>query len=161
MLLLDNNLKGEIPYPWRTWQHATTLRYSSMWTARGAAPDKISRTFPPNPSLTWEEERKIDWWDMLIEIISFQCRKGKRIQKLPPYWKQFCHRAELPQNVCAPSPCYVICCISFNMQSQRRKHHETVAYHTCRSINLSSRWTMILNHLRISSFLTLKDSKEN
>ena len=45
--------KDGIPYTWRTLLHATTRRKASTWVARGAAPDKISRTLPPSPSFTW------------------------------------------------------------------------------------------------------------
>lgn len=57
----QNVLKGNqdgIPYPWRTWAQVTTFRKPSTWADRGAAPDSISRTFPPNPCFTW-----CRWWD--------------------------------------------------------------------------------------------------
>lgn len=47
-----------LPYPCRTWQHATTLRKLSTCGASGAAPDRMMRTLPPRLCLTcrkWNE----------------------------------------------------------------------------------------------------------
>lgn len=43
-----------IPYPCKTCAHVTTLRNCSTWVARGAAPERMSRTFPPSPCFTCE-----------------------------------------------------------------------------------------------------------
>lgn len=48
--------EDSIPYPCKTWAHVTTLKKASTWVERGAAPDRISLTLPPNPCFTWEDQ---------------------------------------------------------------------------------------------------------
>lgn len=53
------------PYPWRTWAHVATRRKVSTLWERGAAPDKMSRKFPPKPSFTLNVQLKrvVNTWD--------------------------------------------------------------------------------------------------